>query len=366
MVIKNWIIYITVMIGLAVFTILYIKQSGFIVFVMAAVVPPVYSVILYALSKRSVKVTFFQDMQSVEKGSRFEIPVCIENNGAISRDSTVLLFFTVCDGLGAHSRSMKKKIYLGSAREEILLSFVPEHCGFYEVRLEGIKLYQGFSLLRSTVRAEARTSFLVMPEYREFPIRIEMDGEEREGESDCYSAVKAGNDPSELFDIRYYRPGDRLNCINWKLSAKKQEMVVQDYGFSIACDTAVFLDLANEKDPDKIEKAIEILYFTAMQLVMAKRLFYVIWNDAREQKLRRRGVREEEDLSHVLIEVMRSGMTNGSEPIEDLYSAQFDGEYLFACIFIYSGRKQLEDEIVRDRLRTNSIEFVQVQKGDVF
>ena len=172
MVIKNWILYITVMIGLAVFTILYIKQSGFIVFLMAAIVPPVYSVILYALSRRSVKVTFLQDVQSVEKGSRFEIPVSIENNGSISRDSTVVLVFTVRDGLGAYSQSMKKKVYLGSVREEILLSFAPEHCGFYEIRLEGIKLYQGFSLLRSTVRAEARTSFLVMPEYREFPIRI--------------------------------------------------------------------------------------------------------------------------------------------------------------------------------------------------
>lgn len=365
MVIKNWIIYITVLIGLAIFAILYIKQSGFIVLFMAAVVPPLYSVVLYAAARRSVTVSFYQKMQSTEKGAKLPITVCIESRSKISIGCTVVLFLKVSDGLGAYSHTIKKKVYLQSAREEIHLFFEPKHCGFFEITADKIICYQGFSLLRFVTRPRAVTSFFVTPEYREFPISFELDGEEREGDSECYSSVKAGNDPSELYDIRYYRPGDRLNSINWKLSAKKKEMIVQDYGFPIACDTGILIDLMDEKDADTIEQAMEILYFTSMQMVMAGKLFYVIWKDGHEKKVKRKMIRAEEDISQMLIEVLQSGMTKYGDPIEELYSAQFEGEYLFGCMFLYSGRKQMEDEAVRDRLRTNAIEFIQVKKGDI-
>ena len=362
MIIKNWFIYIAVMIGLAIFAILYIKQSGFIVLFMAAVVPPLYSVVLYAAARRSVKVSFFQKMQSVEKGKKLPVTVCIESRGTISRGCAVVLFLKVNDGLGAYSNTIKKKIFLNSAREEILLFLDPKHCGFFEARVDKIICYHGFSLFRFVARPEAVTSFFVMPKYQEYPISFKLDGEEREGDSDCYSSVKAGNDPSELYDVRYYRPGDRLNCINWKLSAKKKEMIVQDYGFPIACDIAVLIDLMNERDADTIERAMEILYFTAMQMVMAGKLFYVIWKDGHEKKVTRKMVRDEEEVSQMLIEVLQSGMTKYGVPLEELYSAQFEGEYLFGCMFLYAGRKQMEDEVIRDRLRTNATEFVQVQK----
>ncbi len=365
MVIKNWVIYIAVMIGFSIFAVLYIKQSGFIVLIMAAVVPPLYSVVLYVAARRSVKVTFSQKLKSAEKGKKLPLKVCIESRGKVSLGCRVVLFLVVNDGLGAYSNTIKKKIYLNSQQEEILLFLDPKRCGFFEARVDKIICYQGFSLLRYAARPEAVTSFFVMPEYREYPIPIKLDGEEREGDSECYSSVKAGNDPSELYDIRYYRPGDRQNAINWKLSAKKKEMIVQDYGFPIACDTAVLIDLTNERDADTIERAMELLYFTAVQMVLAGKIFYVIWKDGHEKKVRRNLIREEEDVSHTLLEVLQSGMTKYGDPIEELYNVQFEGEYLFGCIFLYSGRKQMEDEVIRDRLRTSAIEFVRVQKGDV-
>ena len=48
-------------------------------------------------------------------------------------------------------------------------------------------------------------------------------------ESDSYSTIKGGDDPSEVFAIREYREGDRLQRIHWKLSYETKS--ANDKGF---------------------------------------------------------------------------------------------------------------------------------------
>ena len=64
-------------------------------------------------------------------------------------------------------------------------------------------------------------------------------------ESENYSAVKAGDDPSEIFSIRDYSDGDRMSRVHWKLTAKEDRLMVKDYSlpladsFFIAADTYI-------------------------------------------------------------------------------------------------------------------------------
>lgn len=360
MVIRNWILYIMTVVSLAVFSILYIKQSGFMILVMAVVVPPLYSALVFVLMRKRVTVTFGQEVLSAQKSHQIEIPVMIRCGSEIARGSEAVLYVTVANGMGTEVHKMKKKVSLLLPREEVLLTFVPAHSGLSEVSVDKVKIYNGFSLFRSIVRPEGKTSFLVMPEYQKFPVRLEAGYEEKEGESEQFSSVKAGNDPSELYDIRSYCPGDKMNRINWKLSAKRKELMVQDYGFPIACDLAVVIDVADESDLAKIEKVIEIVYFLAMQFTMSKQLFYVVWKDYNEKRVKRKMIREQEEIYGLFMEIFRSGMVKYHDPVEDIYSAQYEGEYLTGCIFVETGRGKLEDEIVKSRLRTDVLEFVRV------
>ena len=43
-----------------------------------------------------------------------------------------------------------------------------------------------------------------------------------------------------------------------------------------------------------------------------------------------------------------------------MYCAQFEGEFLSSSIFIYAGRNELEDEILRMKLRTDVLELIHV------
>lgn len=359
MVIRNWIMYIMAVAGLLLFCILYIKPSGGAVLVMAAAVPVLFSLITFFPAKRGIKIKFDNEMvASAAKYKKVEIPVVVENRSALSQGSRAVVYITVASGLGTKTVKMKKKIFLVNRREEILLDFVPRYSGMSRISIEKARIYNGFSLLRPTIRVNASASFFVLPEYREYPIEPDVMYEEKEGESERFSVKKPGNDPSELYDIRYYRPGDKLNRINWKFSAKKNTLMVQDYGFPIACDTAVFIDIAGEKNPDRIEQIFEMLYYLVTKFTMTKKLFYVVWKDFWAGNVKRRLVSGDDEIFDLFAEVFSSDMGKFQDPIEELYSVQYEGEYLSSCIFIYAGRKEMEDEIVRTKVRADYLEFV--------
>ena len=76
-------------------------------------------------------------------------------------------------------------------------------------------------LFSKKMRFYADGASLILPET--FPVDVELQHtpDLPDIESDRYSPVRAGDDPSELFGLRDYREGDPLRNIHWKLSVKK-------------------------------------------------------------------------------------------------------------------------------------------------
>ena len=52
-------------------------------------------------------------------------------------------------------------------------------------------------------------------------------------DSEEYSAVKPGFDPSETFGIREYRPGDSIKTIHWKASQKTGETMIRELSLPV-------------------------------------------------------------------------------------------------------------------------------------
>ena len=58
------------------------------------------------------------------------------------------------------------------------------------------------------------------------------------GDADVYDDFRPGNDSSEIFDVREFRDGDKIQSIHWKLSAKMQELVVREDSQPLSSFTA--------------------------------------------------------------------------------------------------------------------------------
>ena len=63
------------------------------------------------------------------------------------------------------------------------------------------------------------------------------------GEAESYDDFQPGTDVSQIFDVREYRPGDRLQRILWKLSAKSDGLLVREDSQPLACAVVFLLDM---------------------------------------------------------------------------------------------------------------------------
>lgn len=61
-----------------------------------------------------------------------------------------------------------------------------------------------------------------------------------------YSRVRPGPDPTELFGLRDYRPGDRMNRVDWKLSWKTGGLQVREGSLPLAQRALLLIDLSGD------------------------------------------------------------------------------------------------------------------------
>ena len=84
-------------------------------------------------------------------------------------------------------------------------------------------------------------------------------------EGDAYSHTRAGNDPSETFNIRPYIPGDRIQLIHWKLSEKLDSTMIRELGHPEGA--RVLLAFNSHQAPPHQRDALAELFFSAMAVI---------------------------------------------------------------------------------------------------
>ena len=103
-----------------------------------------------------------------------------------------------------------------------------------------------------------------------------------EGFDEYETSEKRGNASSDVTDIREYIPGDRLQAIHWKLTAKTDKLMVKEFESTSSHQFVVLLDLyKNPDNPLSLDAAITNAYQISMTLIMMNELFlFGFYNDA--------------------------------------------------------------------------------------
>lgn len=116
------------------------------------------------------------------------------------------------------------------------------HCGRLSVYLEEIRCYDFLGLFTCRHRTPEPGGLFILPDTTPLELPLE-PSTAADPESDTYSAVKPGDDPSEIFDVRPYREGDRLRSVHWKLSSRTGELMVKEFGLPVCSAALVMIDL---------------------------------------------------------------------------------------------------------------------------
>lgn len=201
--------------------------------------------------------------------------------------------------------------------------------GTYKVRLKKLKVYDFTGLFSGKVRAKAERKVQVMPRLHQIPVRLSLSVRNFFGEAEAYDDMFPGHDNSELFDVREYRKGDRLQNIHWKLTAKQDELMVKEHSQPKACPVVLFLDVHSTKRMKRKERMLPYLEAAAalvFSLVDAECPHYVVWFDKALQDIVRLRVDDEELLFYFLNLLMDIEWTQPKEDIILRYREKYKRE----------------------------------------
>ncbi len=138
--------------------------------------------------------------------------------------------------------------------------FSTEHCGGYRARVEKAKVCDYLGIFAFRARNTREQTILVRP--REAPVSDLLDPQRLELES---WVPKPGGGFSENHEHRLYRPGDSLNQLHWKLSAKVGDLILREPMEPVR--GAVLLTLSLRGDPDTLDRKFGRLLWVGRYLL---------------------------------------------------------------------------------------------------
>lgn len=109
-----------------------------------------------------------------------------------------------------------------------------DYCGVYEIVCEELFSYDFFGIFARRLECPRTVNIIVMP--KEIGVVADTEALGIFDEKDAYNDPLAGDDVSEIKELRGYREGDRLSQVHWKLSSKSEDLIVKEYAKQVgAC-----------------------------------------------------------------------------------------------------------------------------------
>ncbi len=234
------IFYLIILIGCVLFYVLYVDIFSFYL-LLAAIITPVLLLIAMLISARKIKMSMQSLSNSCSEGEIAPVVLSIKNDSifAVSCIKITVGYKNLLDGvekrLEIHTPLFAKN------EQQICLKISAEYCGIIEVKLIKARIYDMIRLFSKRLRCKnIGTSVMVCPKM--IPIEPQLALYQNfDSESDRFSKRQAGDDPSEIFQLHEYRPGDKMNRIHWKASVRQDELIVKEFSKPVSNDIAFII-----------------------------------------------------------------------------------------------------------------------------
>lgn len=191
----------------------------------------------------------------------------------------------------------------GRGKLQFACAVPSEHTGVWHVQADRILLYDVLQMFTCRIRPPKPVELYILPPLHRVGLEI---GRHRADESEETDDTQKGDDPSVLWQIREYQPGDSLRAIHWKLSARTDQWMVREYGRSESrLRVELLLDLREENDPvrlDDFRTAAASVMYTLLQKQLTCQVY---WTEGDGE--RRFEISSEEELYEALRALVVSG-----------------------------------------------------------
>lgn len=204
--------------------------------------------------------------------------------------------------------------------------FYPADVGNYLFELDRIRVYDLTGLFYMSKRVFKTASVLVLPEPVDVELRISERTRNFYGDADVYDDFHPGHDSSEIFDVRPFREGDRIQRIHWKLSAKNDELLIREDSQPCACPLVLCLDgwgRGKKRFRQFYKRYLSVAAGVVFSLMDAQCPHYVAWYSESRQDVVRIRVDDEESYYMFLTGYLEDCYTKAPLEIKQLYKEKY-------------------------------------------
>ena len=268
---------------LSVFFILTLYHRITIVFFAAVLVLPLFSYLLMLLNYAFVKFEVSVDKKIYDKREQASYIIRISNEGIVPTPFIKIKIIQIDES----GKSADENIYALSIPPlrsiEFKNNIIMKRRGLYEVGIKDIELFDLFGLFKFKRTINIIEEILVLPKkillYSSVNSNITSDdGEEK-------NKRKIGEDRTIVSYIRDYTDGDNVNSVHWKLSSKKDDLIVKVYDCPNDNNIMIIADMqAHEFDDsdlweDSGDAVVEASLAIALKCVYEGKSCVLYWYD---------------------------------------------------------------------------------------
>lgn len=152
-------------------------------------------------------------------------------------------------------------------------SFPTDHCGRVVGRIQQARVCDLLGLFALPVRTHGASAVLVLP----IPLEEDRPPETGGGQGGTVLRPRPGGGPGEDYDLRDYRAGDPLRSVHWKLSSKRDELVVRETLEPRQAPLVLTFD--HFGPPEQVERTLDRLYGLSRQLLRREQPHHIQWAD---------------------------------------------------------------------------------------
>lgn len=248
-----------------------------------------------------VRVWLDMKIPAAQKNESFPLELHLENTGIfpISDVYIVLGYENKC-GAYRERRVLDESIG-GRGRKTLIIHADSMYCGNIRFFLPRVCVWDYLHLFGRKLKCPSQLVVNILPDIQAIPVEVSMRTRNFTVEGDDYEKNRSGDDPSEIFQIREFRPGDRLQRIHWKMSARMEEMMTKEYSMPRGCKILLLLDARQkEASPEKMDRFLELAASLCFSMLEAGCLHVAAWYDDNAGRVLRHSVQKEQDIYETL------------------------------------------------------------------
>lgn len=284
-----YILLLIVLAGVYIFTDSYFSLMLIVLFVLMTVL----SCVLMIGAKRTLNVSVVKNKRGIE---------CVINSGKFAAGKLIFTLTADNELTGAHEQRKFFAAVSGKSRAGFSLGGLG--VGVVTVSFSAPVLYDCFGLFKHKLKDLPDTSWEVYPKFCGIELYAE-EAKEIAGDGDRYSEVRPGSDPSELFALREYAPGDEMRRIHWKLSNKTDKLIVREFGMPL--NYSVFLLIELERgDVSELNACVTAAASISAVLIENGIFHNIAWFDRAKEKYIVREVSDIEEFQVAEAELISS------------------------------------------------------------